>query len=79
MVDVHKGKNMTNEVSNQIELSAVLDLVPYLDIKFDEDCNTLSDIVTRYQNNEEISNKEEFQILKSFVSKMKKNTEILNL
>ena len=49
MVDVHKGKNMTNEVSNQIELSAVLDLVPYLDIKFDEDCNTLSDIVTRYQ------------------------------
>lgn len=70
---------MTNEVSNQIELSAVLDLVPYLDIKFDEDCNTLSDIVTRYQNNEEISNKEEFQILKSFVSKMKKNTEILNL
>lgn len=40
---------MTNEVSNQIELSAVLDLVPYLDIKFDEDCNTLSDIVTRYQ------------------------------
>lgn len=79
MVDVHKGKNMTNEVSNQIELSAVLDLVPYLDVKFDEDCNTLSDIVTRYQNNEEISNKEEFQILKSFVSKMKKNTEILNL
>ena len=52
MVDVHKGKNMTNEVSNQIELSAVLDLVPYLDIKFDEDCNTLSDIVTRYQNHE---------------------------
>lgn len=51
MVDVHKGKNMTNEVSNQIELSAVLDLVPYLDVKFDEDCNTLSDIVTRYQNN----------------------------
>ena len=81
MVDVHKGKNMTNEVSNQIELSAVLDLVPYLDIKFDEDCNTLSDIVTRYQNNEEISNKEEFQILKSFVSKNEEkygNIELVN-
>lgn len=81
MVDVHKGKNMTNEVSNQIELSAVLDLVPYLDVKFDEDCNTLSDIVTRYQNNEEISNKEEFQILKSFVSKNEEkygNIELVN-
>ena len=57
---------MNSTVENQIELSAVLNLIPYLDTDFNYDCEmSLTDIVAA--NEKKFKNDDTFKILKTAI------------